>query len=85
MHPIVPRLPRQTCKDLVVPLHRPILDKDGKTIHELALKKDTVLFLNFIAYNRHPDLWGSDPQVFRPERWFDMNESRYKFGVYANL
>jgi len=84
-HAIVPKLMRQADKDLIVPLDEPILDKNGTLVHSVPLKKGTAIFLNITAYNRHPDLWGLDPHVFRPERWLEMRESKVKFGVYGNL
>ena len=85
MYPVVPKLSRQAGKDLVVPLHDTTFDRDGNPIHEVVLKKNMRVFMNIVAYNRHPDLWGPDPNIFRPERWFEMKESKIKFGVYGNL
>ena len=35
---------------------------------------------------RNQDLWGPDAYVFRPERWFEMNEQvESPVGVYGNL
>jgi len=84
-HPIVPKLLREAGKDIVVPLSEPIYDKDGNVLHEVFLKKGIKIFPNIAAYNRHPNLWGPDPHVFRPERWLDMKENKVKFGVYGNL
>jgi len=84
-HPIVPKLRRQAGKDLVVPLAEAIQDKDGNVLHQVCLRKGVKIFTNIAAYNRHPDLWGPDPHVFRPERWLDMKEDKVKFGVYGNL
>ena len=40
----------------------------------------------FCICNRNQDLWGPDAQVFRPERWFEMNEQvESPVGVYGNL
>jgi len=84
-HPIVPKLLRQAKKDLVIPLVEPIYDKDGNMLHEVFLRKGVKIYPNIAAYNRHPELWGPDPHVFRPERWLDMKEDKIKFGVYGNL
>ena len=103
IHPIIPWLIRQTGKDLVIPLSDPIQDVNGKTVHEVFLRKGTRIYGNITAYNRykhldhpsrcayrvwayrHPDIWGPDPHVFRPERWLDMKQSKIRFGVYGNL
>jgi len=84
-HPIVPKLFREAGKDMVVPLSNPVYDKDGKLLHEVFLKKGIKIFANITGYNRHPDVFGPDPHVFRPERWLDIQESKIKFGVYGNL
>ena len=37
-------------------------------------------------HGRNQDLWGPDADVFRPERWFEMNEQvESPVGVYGNL
>lgn len=81
----MPKLLREAGKDLVVPLHDPIRDMKGNVLHELYLKKGTRIMTSITAYNRHPDLWGSEPHIFRPERWLEMKEPEVKFGVYGNL
>lgn len=85
MHPIVPKLIRQAAKDLVVPFSTPITGEDGRVISEVPVSKGTRIFVNIVAYNRHPDLWGPDPHAFRPERWLEMDEAKIKFGVHGNL
>ncbi|KAI9370948.1 3-hydroxyphenylacetate 6-hydroxylase [Aspergillus egyptiacus] len=53
-------LPRTSIKDITY---------DGKLI-----PKGTVFFLNAWACNMDPDVW-SDPEEFRPERWFEQPDA----------
>jgi cytochrome P450 len=85
MHPIVPKQSRKAAKDLVVPLLNPIIDRSGTELHEIPLRKGTRIFINTVAYNRDPNLWGKDTHVFRPERWYDMKKAEVRYGVYHNL
>jgi len=40
----------------------------------------------YCFHDRNQDLWGPDAQVFRPERWFEMDEQvESPVGVYGNL
>ena len=82
---MIPKQMRRADKELIIPLDQPDLDKYGKIVHEVPIRKGMQIFLNIVAYNRHPDLWGPDPHVFRPERWLEMRESKVKFEVYENL
>jgi cytochrome P450 len=35
---------------------------------------------------RHPDVWGSNPHAFEPERWLDGRIKRVvSIGLYNNL
>lgn len=87
LHPILPKITRHTAKDLIVPLLHPIQDQDGNLISHVHIKKGMRFFCNIVAYSRDPELWGADPHVFRPERWFELEEKKHgvKFGVYENL
>jgi hypothetical protein len=42
--------------------------------------------LTFAPY-RNPDVWGSDAEVFRPERWLQQDAGKVEtpVGVYGNL
>ena len=40
----------------------------------------------YYSRGRNQDLWGPDAYVFRPERWFEMDEQvESPVGVYGNL
>ena len=51
-------------------------------------KTTTILteHLHYRSRGRNQDLWGPDTHLFRPERWFEMNEQvESPLGVYGNL
>ncbi|KAJ5464950.1 uncharacterized protein N7458_000636 [Penicillium daleae] len=44
------------------------------TYEGVVIPKGTVFFLNAWACNMDPDVW-TDPEVFRPERWFEQPDA----------
>jgi len=57
---------------------------------ELTHSSHGFQMLSFDGFNRHPAVWGSDADIFRPERWLDNQEhgvsAEYQCGgLYANL
>ncbi|KAJ7218140.1 cytochrome P450 [Mycena pura] len=72
--------------DVVLPLSYPITTNSGKVITELPVPKGTVIQVSFAGYNRHPDVFGDDAHVFRPERYLDDTvKDTIKLGVYGNV
>jgi cytochrome P450 len=59
----------RTLQDIVLPLRTPIKSRDGKDIHEVALKRNTTIIANLVAVNRDPEIWGEDAEEWKPERW----------------
>lgn len=49
-----------------------------------SISKDTIVCYNIYGMGRDPIVWGSDAEVFRPERWLDMKEppSSYEYPVF---
>jgi len=84
---LVPLQTRCAAKDIIVPLSEPIRTKDGRYIQEVPLKKGTRVIISVTQYNRHPELWGQDSQVWNPDRWLKKNgiDDSIKYGVFANL
>lgn len=77
---------RQAVRDDVLPLAHPITTKSGSVLTELPIQKGTRLILSIAAYNRDPDLWGSDPHMFDPDRWLDGRVKKGQVvGMYGNL
>ncbi|KDQ64165.1 hypothetical protein JAAARDRAFT_201556 [Jaapia argillacea MUCL 33604] len=87
-HPVALHMLRQPAKDEVIPLFKPIMTKSGKMVHEVAVPEGTRLILSIPAYNRDPDLWGSDAHTFNPDRWLDghaKGNNGPSIGVVGNL
>ncbi|KDQ64100.1 hypothetical protein JAAARDRAFT_64014 [Jaapia argillacea MUCL 33604] len=88
LHPVVPQIPREASKDDVLPLYKPIQTESGKLIHEVPIPQGTRLILSIAAYNRYPDIWGSDAHIFNPDRWLTDHVKDNKVptvGVVGNL
>ncbi|KAF8580093.1 PAH-inducible cytochrome P450 monooxygenase PC-PAH 1 [Ramaria rubella] len=88
-HPPVAGLTRVADQDDVLPLSVPHKTKTGEMITELPVSKGQRIIISIAGYNRLPDVWGKDADVWNPERFltgFDglINE-KSKLGVYANL
>lgn len=87
--PILPAVHREAYADDVLPLSRPLQTTDGRTVSQLAVGKGQHVLLNFIAFNRDPDVWGADADYFNPERWLwegDAKVPRVKSpGIYRGL
>ncbi|KAI9068331.1 PAH-inducible cytochrome P450 monooxygenase PC-PAH 4 [Trametes sanguinea] len=86
MHPVVTQLPRVATKDDVLPLAYPIVAADGEAISEIPIRKGQIVNTSFAMYNRLPQVWGADAEVWNPDRFsaIDGNKQTY-VGVFANL
>jgi len=86
VHPIAIEIVRAPSTDDVLPLSKPVIGASGKTYTELLIPAGTPIFISPLGYNMNRDVWGSDADVFRPERWFEVNQKpETAFGVYGNL
>ncbi|EIM79122.1 cytochrome P450 [Stereum hirsutum FP-91666 SS1] len=90
MHPVAHQMYRQTSKDDVFPLSKPIISKSGKVLHEVFVPKGTRLVAAVAAYNRSKEVWGVDASEFRPERWLQSvdggrAQGAASVGTYGNL
>ena len=77
-----------TRRDVVLPLSDPILDVDGRKVHEIFVPKNTNVFAHIYNLNREPSIWGSDAAEWKPERWLaplpqSVADANIQ-GVYAN-
>ncbi|KAF9036848.1 cytochrome P450 [Panaeolus papilionaceus] len=65
----IPATLRVAQKDDVLPLSKPIVDKDGVLRHEIPIKKGHMIMLPISHVNRTEEIWGEGAAEFRPERW----------------
>ncbi|KAL0957953.1 hypothetical protein HGRIS_000134 [Hohenbuehelia grisea] len=69
LHPPVTAIQRTTNTDMMLPLSKPIIDKNGNELREVFVPKDTDLIISIISSNRNKDIWGEDAEEWKPERW----------------
>ncbi|KAG8877060.1 hypothetical protein FRB97_003739, partial [Tulasnella sp. 331] len=65
-------LKRKARSDTIIPLAQPIIDKNGKQVHELFVRRGDSVLIHLYAANTRTDLWGSDALLFRPERFDEL-------------
>jgi cytochrome P450 len=62
---------------------------DGRVITELAVPNNTHVTIGILAANRNPEIWGSDSDEWKPDRWLkplpDSVSAAHIPGVYSNL
>ncbi|KAK9893306.1 cytochrome P450 [Cystobasidium minutum MCA 4210] len=72
---------REPAKDDLIPLSEPHLCRDGKTyITHVPVKKGQRISIGILGHNRNKAIWGEDADVFRPERWLEMDEGTGEMG-----
>ena len=79
----------RTNQDVVLPLGTPIKGVDGKEMNQVPIAKGMTVLLNVSACNTDPEIWGSDCNEWKPERWLDplpesVTSARIP-GVFSNL
>ncbi|EKM49764.1 uncharacterized protein PHACADRAFT_265422 [Phanerochaete carnosa HHB-10118-sp] len=89
LYPPVAFLSRETRNDIVMPLSEPVRGLDGTLVSEIAVPKDTPIFISMRGCNRNPAIWGEDALEWKPERWLTplpkaLGEAHVP-GIYANL
>ncbi|KZT42351.1 cytochrome P450 [Sistotremastrum suecicum HHB10207 ss-3] len=83
---IVPSTLRIAAEDCVVPLKNPVVDRYGKTLTEVRLKKGEGVNVPIISLNRSKEIWGEDAAEYRPERWEKVPEIAHEVpGVWGDL
>jgi cytochrome P450 len=86
LHAPVASSVRYALKDNVIPLGEPIVDKNGRTLHEIHMRKGDPIFIPIVAINRSKALWGEDAVEFRPERWESPPKATNNIpGAWGNL
>ncbi len=81
--------PHRTRQDAVLPLSKPIRGRDGSTINEIPIPKDTVVVVGLLSSNRNKAVWGEDAMEWKPERWLSplpetVQDAKIP-GIYSNL
>lgn len=61
-------LPYSARKDMILPLSKPIVGKDGMEIGEIFVPKGTNIAVSILRANREPEIWGADAHVWKPAR-----------------
>jgi len=89
LHPPVSTVPRVTCKDVVLPLSKPIRGVDGAIINHIHIPTNTHVIIGIMASNHNPETWGEDVLEWKPERWLaplpDSVAAAKLPGIYSNL
>ncbi|OAA74001.1 Cytochrome P450 [Cordyceps fumosorosea ARSEF 2679] len=73
-------IPRTCTKDDVIPLSKPIRLRDGSLTSEIRIGRGDDVIIPQKWMNVDPALWGTDANMFRPERWLQDPNHRYYTG-----
>ncbi|KAI0791332.1 cytochrome P450 [Abortiporus biennis] len=89
VHPPVLSLNRRTREDIIMPLSRPIVGKDGASISEIPIPKGTDIMIGILAANTNKEYWGEDADEWNPERFLkplpDSIVDAHMPGIYSNM
>ncbi|KAI0666551.1 PAH-inducible cytochrome P450 monooxygenase PC-PAH 4 [Trametes maxima] len=86
MHPGAALLPRMATEDDVIPLAFPIVSTTGEVITEIPVSKGHTIIASFATYQRLPEIWGADADIWNPDRFARVDVQKpTNIGVYANL
>ncbi|KAF9484959.1 cytochrome P450 [Pholiota conissans] len=86
VHPPVAASSRQAVHDDFLPFRKPIMDRNGKMIDGVLIKKGQALIIPIKAVNRDKSIWGEDANEFKPERWEKIPEAASMIpGTWGNL
>ncbi|EIW63773.1 cytochrome P450, partial [Trametes versicolor FP-101664 SS1] len=86
LNPAIYALLRVTSRDEVIPLAYPIVTISGAATHEVYVPKGTELMISIQAYNRLPQVWGTDADTFNPHRFLERGKTDETFvGMTSNL
>ncbi|KAF8955546.1 cytochrome P450 [Flammula alnicola] len=86
LHAPVASTMRVAMKDDVIPVGKPYIDRKGRVMHEIKIKKGQTVIIPIVPINRDTSLWGADAREFKPERWESVPETVSGVpGVWANM
>ncbi|EJF61783.1 cytochrome P450, partial [Dichomitus squalens LYAD-421 SS1] len=85
----VGRLVCHAAKDVMLPLFKPVRDKNGRMLDAVPVPKGTAIILDLQGSNYNKELWSEDAHEWRPERWLSplpaaLDEARLP-AVYSNI
>ncbi|KAH8824589.1 cytochrome P450 [Flagelloscypha sp. PMI_526] len=86
-HPAVSWGWRTSMMDQVLPLSRPLTTVSGEVVDSLLIPKGMSILTSISGFNRNKDVFGSDADVFNPERFLNQNINTLgaPVGVYGNV
>ncbi|EKM51227.1 uncharacterized protein PHACADRAFT_213095 [Phanerochaete carnosa HHB-10118-sp] len=85
-HPPLYHVFRATAADDVIPLAQPVRTASGRYVTEVPVAAGQQILFSVCAYQRLPEVWGEDADVWNPMRFVDGTlERQSKLGLYANL
>ncbi|KAG9029777.1 hypothetical protein FRB95_004929 [Tulasnella sp. JGI-2019a] len=86
LRPPVSNVRRTASSDTVIPLAEPIMDKYGKQVNEIFVRRGDNLMIHIYASDTRTDIWGSDALEFRPDRFGKLPEAVSDIpSVFSNL
>ena len=71
------RLTFQAAETITVPLSEPI---PGTSDMYIVIPKGTTVAIPLNVLQTDPEVWGPDPDVFRPERWIERRKTGVRMG-----
>ncbi|KAG9010602.1 hypothetical protein FRB93_003870 [Tulasnella sp. JGI-2019a] len=84
--PPIPLARRISALDTVIPLAQSVIDKNGKEINKIFVRRGEDMMVHIFASNTNPDIWGPDAFEFRPERFDKLPEAVSEVpSMYGNL
>ncbi|KAH9483655.1 Cytochrome P450 monooxygenase 169 [Psilocybe cubensis] len=77
---------RVAVKDDIIPLGKPVRDRNGKLLDGIPVRKGQSFLIPVLALNRDKSIWGSDAGEFKPERWQNTPPRAGSIpGVWGNM
>ncbi|OCH92291.1 cytochrome P450 [Obba rivulosa] len=85
-HAIVVGVVRVAEKDDIIPLQYPVVSKSGELVREIPIHAGQRIMSSFCAYNRLPQVWGDNADVWDPTRFLNHDVKREtSVGMFANI